>query len=262
MELKIIFIAFSENSLGRRILIGLINQGNKPIHVFMASEKAFANFRKNGIKRYIKLHGYINLIWRMYYRLTLRKDIKAKSLENNDSLKKSLKDKCAEFKIPLGYFDNINEDHFVKILTELKPDLIVLGGAPIIKEKVLNIPSIAVLNSHPGILPDAKGMDVVAHSIIHDIPLGVTVFKVDSGIDSGPVLKTRYLEVSTKRKKLHELEALIEDLASDTMLESVRKISTGEYFFEQQKSQGTIFRALNISSYKQVIKKLESGNNS
>lgn len=255
--MKIIFVAFSENSLGRRILNGLINQRDTPEIVFMASDNAFKKFRKNGIKRYIKLHGYLNLLWRVYYRLTLRKDLKNHSLASDPNLKISIKEKCRISSIPLEFFDNINNDDFVNILKSHNPDLIVLGGAPLIKEKVINLPRIGVLNSHPGILPQAKGMDVVAHSIINDIPLGVTVFKVDAGIDSGPILLIRSLKLSIAGKQLHEIEAMVEELASESMLEAIRIVKSESYHFEPQNSDGTIFRALNYVTYKKVLEKLK-----
>jgi folate-dependent phosphoribosylglycinamide formyltransferase PurN len=260
--MKIIFVSFSENSLGRRILNGLIEQGDTPEIVFMASESAFKKFRKNGIKRYIKLHGYLNLFWRVCYRLTLRKDLKNDSLAGDANLKISIMEKCKSANLPLGFFDNINNDDFVSILRSHHPDLIVLGGAPLIKEKVINLPRIGVLNSHPGILPQAKGMDVVAHSIINDIPLGVTVFKVDAGIDSGPILLIRSLKRSIVGKQLHEIEAMVEELASESMLEAVRIVKSGNYHFEPQNSIGNIFRALNYVTYKKVLKKLNNGYNS
>jgi folate-dependent phosphoribosylglycinamide formyltransferase PurN len=262
MSLKIVFVAFSENSLGRRILSGLIKQDNVPIHVFMASSYAFSKFRKNGIKRYIKLHGYFNLIWRIYYRLTLRKDLKTKSLELNNELQVSISEMCRNENIPLGSFDNINHPEFVDVLKKIQPDLIVLGGAPLIKEKVINIPSIGVLNSHPGILPQAKGMDVVAHSIINNIPIGVTVFKVDQGIDSGSILLKKFLNISITNCELHEVEAMVEELANNAMLETVKNIELGNYSFTPQEPGGETFRALNYKSYKLVKRKLEYGNHS
>jgi len=188
--------------------------------------------------------------------------LKNDSLAGDANLKISIMEKCKSANLPLGFFDNINNDDFVSILRSHHPDLIVLGGAPLIKEKVINLPRIGVLNSHPGILPQAKGMDVVAHSIINDIPLGVTVFKVDAGIDSGPILLIRSLKRSIVGKQLHEIEAMVEELTSESMLEAVRIVKTGNYHFEPQNSIGNIFRALNYVTYKKVLKKLNNGYNS
>lgn len=260
--MKIIFIAFSENTLGRRILNGLIEKGNIPNMVFMASNKAFRKFRKNGVKRYVKRNGVLNLIWRVIYRLTLRKDLKDHSLKGDINLRTSIVESCILENIPIRFFDDINSDEFILFLEGLNPDLIVLGGAPLLKEKILNLPRIGIINSHPGILPQAKGMDVVAHSIINKIPLGVTVFKVDTGIDSGPILLKRDLKLSTKGKKLHEIESLVEELAADLMIVAVETIKSGDYRFVEQLPEGKIFNSLKYSTYKKVVKTISDGDNS
>jgi folate-dependent phosphoribosylglycinamide formyltransferase PurN len=251
-DIRIVFVAFSENSLGRRIIKGLLNNGNKPIITFMASAIAFKAFRKNGLKRYYKNNGILNTIWRVYYRLTYRRDVKKSSLNLDQKLNQSIKEVCNTHDIPIDYFNNINESKFVERIALLKPDLIVLGGAPIIKKQVIQLPKIAVLNSHPGILPQAKGMDVVAQSIIDKIPLGVTVFRVDEGIDSGPILLKKYLETDTTGLKLHEIEALVEELSAKAMLESIEIIKSGKYEFIPHSEKGKIYKALDYKKYKFV----------
>jgi folate-dependent phosphoribosylglycinamide formyltransferase PurN len=259
-DIKIVFVAFSENTLGRRIIKGLVDNGDKPISTFMASELALKVFRKNGFERYYKNNGLINTIWRVYYRLTLRRDVKTTSLNLDQKLSQSIKEVCNANDIPINYFNNINETKFVEKIALLKPDLIVLGGAPLIKKQVIQLPKIAVLNSHPGLLPHAKGMDVVAQSILDKIPLGVTVFKVDEGIDSGPILLKKYLEKNITRLKLHEIEALVEELSANAMLESIEIIKSGNYEFVPQTEKGNIYKALNYKKYKLVKALLDKKN--
>lgn len=257
-NLKIIFVAFSENSLGRRIINMMLAKGIAPVHVFMASDEAFKKFRKNGIKRYLKQNGLFNTIWRMYYRLTLRRDVKEVSVQQDENLKKSIKQVCTDNNIPLGYFDNINKADFVEQLKALSPDLIVLGGAPLIKKTIIDLPRIAVLNSHPGILPEAKGMDVVSQSLIDGVPLGATVFKVDEGIDSGPVLLMQYLKEDIKGKKLHEIEAMVEIVSANAMLDGIEMIIKDNYSFTPQEKRGKIYKALSYQTYSKVKRKLST----
>lgn len=256
-NLKIIFIAYSENSLGRRVLSMMLNKGIKPVHVYMASEEAFKKKRKNRIKGYLKQNGFFNTIWRMYYRLTLRKDLKDESLKLNQELKRSIKQMCADENIPLGFFDIINKADFADKMRAKEPDLIVLGGAPLIKKRVIEIPKIAVLNSHPAILPEAKGMDVVSQSIRDGVPLGATVFKVDEGVDSGPIILKKYLDEDIKGKKLHEIEAMVEVVSAEAMIESIEMIINDNYSFTPQEQKGKIYKALNYPTYKKIKKILE-----
>lgn len=251
-KLRIIFIAFSENSLGRNILNNMIEEGITPVHVFMASEEAFKKFRKNGIKRYFKRNGLFNTLWRIIYRLTLRKDVKKGSLEILPSTKYSVLDLCSNHKIGMGKFNNINLPEFAQRLKKLSPDLIVLGGAPLIKKVIIDLPTIGVLNSHPAILPEAKGMDVVAQSIIDNVPLGATVFSVDEGIDSGPIIHQKHMTESIVGKNLQEIEAMVEKTAVEAMQESINKIITGNYTFTPQTGTGKVYRALTFKKYKKV----------
>jgi methionyl-tRNA formyltransferase len=190
--------------------------------------------------------------------LTLRKDIKKDSLRQEEVLKKSIRELCEENEIPLGYFDNINHPDFVEVLSLIQPDLIVLGGAPIIKKPVIEIPRIGILNSHPGLLPAAKGMDVVAHSILDNLPLGVTVFKIDGGIDSGPILLTRYLDFNVKGRKLNEIEAMVENLSAKTMLEALELLNKGTVDFVSQQGGGMLYKSLDYKEYRKVKSILKS----
>lgn len=252
-NLKIVFIAFNENSLGRRIFNGLVKSENPPIHTLMASSKALKKFRKNGIKRYYNQNGLFNTLWRMYYRLTVRRDIRRSSVKLDSSLNISIQELCKKEAIPISFFDNLNDEYFTNQLRQLGPDLIVLGGAPIIKKNIIKIPRIGVLNSHPGVLPFAKGMDVVSQSILEGIPLGATVFKVDEGIDTGSILLTKHLEGGCAGLKLHEIEAKVEELSAIAMLEAIELIANGDYKFIPQIEKGNLFKALDFDKYLKVV---------
>lgn len=253
-NLKIIFIAFSENSLGRRIIQGMLEEGFKPELTLMASDFALNQFRKKGVRRYFKSNGLINTIWRIYYRLTVRKDVREYSIETAKSIEQSIAQTCELNNIKLVKFDDINSQEIISLINSITPDIIVLGGAPILKSKILEIPKIGVLNAHPGILPFAKGMDVVSQSIIDQLPLGTTVFKVDKGIDSGDILLKEYLNIEIKGKKLYEIETKIEELCATTMIKGIRLISENNYSFIPQEKKGKVYRALTLKKYLSVKK--------
>ncbi len=255
--LRIIFIAFNENSLGRRILSNMVYEGIIPLQTLMASPTAVCKYRISSIKRYFQNNDLGNTIWRIIYRLTRCKDVRTTSLKNDPTLNHSIKEFCKKNNIPLDYFDNINHNITKKKIVDLKPDLIILGGAPILKQEIISIPRIAVLNSHPGILPDAKGMDVVAQSILYDIPLGATVFKVNAGIDSGAILLKEYLSEKLHGLKLEEIEAKVEALCSTAMIKGIKMVEKGQFEFHPQNGQGKIFKSLSYNKYKQVKAKLK-----
>ena len=77
----------------------------------------------------------------------------------------------------------------------LEPDLIVLGGSRILRENILKIPTYGVVNVHPGILPKYRGVDVIRWAIYNKDKVGVTVHFVDSGVDTGRIIKSEIIDV-------------------------------------------------------------------
>ena len=90
--------------------------------------------------------------------------------------------------------------HLEALGTQL--DLVVLGGTRIIRGKILEFPKYAVLNSHPGLLPDCRGSASPAWSVYHDIKVGSSTHFCDPGIDTGNLLLKR--EVPVKRGMTYE----------------------------------------------------------
>lgn len=89
-----------------------------------------------------------------------------------------------------------NSNECVEILHKLSPDLIVLRGCGIIKNRILDIPTIGVINPHYAKLPDFRGMDVTEWSIITRTESAVSVHTVNEGVDTGVVLKSRLIDVN------------------------------------------------------------------
>ncbi len=90
-----------------------------------------------------------------------------------------------------------NGEDSIRILRELAPDLIVLGGSRILRPPVINIPRIGVLNAHPGLLPAYRGVDVIHWALHNGDPLGVTVHFVNAGVDTGAIVARQGFEVNS-----------------------------------------------------------------
>ncbi|HVR32572.1 MAG TPA: formyltransferase family protein [Acidimicrobiia bacterium] len=122
---------------------------------------------------------------------------------------------------------DINSEESRRLLESLSPDVVVLGSSRILKPPVIEIPTWGVLNAHPGLLPAYRGVDVIHWALRNGDPLGVTVHRVDAGIDTGPILARRTYEIepgdtvgSIKRRAFA--------LAGDMMADVVRRIAADE----------------------------------
>ena len=89
-----------------------------------------------------------------------------------------------------------------------QPDLVVSAGfLKILGPAFLDRFADRVLNSHPALLPAFPGLHAVAEALAHGVRVtGATVHLVDAGVDTGPILAQRAVEVlpSDTEGVLHE----------------------------------------------------------
>ncbi|MCJ7746292.1 MAG: methionyl-tRNA formyltransferase, partial [Desulfobacterales bacterium] len=80
---------------------------------------------------------------------------------------------------------------------KLQPDLAILAFVTdIIPEKLLTVPSLGTICYHPSILPRHRGASAINWAIIQgDTRTGLTIFWVDKGIDTGPILLQKEIEI-------------------------------------------------------------------
>ena len=82
--------------------------------------------------------------------------------------------------------------------TNLKPDLNIMAYVTsLIPEPVLNYPRLGTVQYHPSLLPKHRGGSAINWAIINgEAKAGVTIFWPDRGIDTGPILLQREVEIS------------------------------------------------------------------
>ncbi|WP_211748120.1 phosphoribosylglycinamide formyltransferase [Paenibacillus sp. Marseille-Q4541] len=106
------------------------------------------------------------------------------------------------------------EQEIVEKLNNLKIDLIVLAGymrllTPVIVEAYAG----RLINIHPSLLPAFPGKNAIGQALDYGVTLtGITVHFVDGGMDTGPIIAQRAVEISasdtpeTLSESIHELE--------------------------------------------------------
>ncbi|MDP2708748.1 MAG: methionyl-tRNA formyltransferase [bacterium] len=72
----------------------------------------------------------------------------------------------------------------------LQPDLIIVAAySQLIPDKILNIPKFGCLNLHASLLPKYRGAAIIQAAILNgDEQTGLTIIKMDQGLDTGPIL--------------------------------------------------------------------------
>ncbi len=116
------------------------------------------------------------------------------SLNDHKSRNKSgriyLDEIAAETQTPLYKLSHINDQDVAAVLKEYRIDwLFIIGWSQIASPQLLNVPTMGVIGAHPTLLPEGRGRAAIPWTIIKGLrKTGVTFFKMDEGVDTGPIL--------------------------------------------------------------------------
>ena len=117
----------------------------------------------------------------------------AMTLPDDKALSKSgrvsIDDFCSLRNIPLLKSSHVNNQEVVDRLRLAELDwLFIIGWSQIASPDVLNAPRHGVLGMHPTLLPEGRGRASIPWAILKDLDkTGVTLFKMDQGVDTGPI---------------------------------------------------------------------------
>lgn len=107
-------------------------------------------------------------------------------------------------------------------LTALQPDLGVLADyGQIIPRPVLDLPPHGILNVHPSLLPRHRGATPIPATIASgDDRAGVTIIRMDDGIDTGPIVARQSWPL-TGTERTPDLEAHAAREAAELLIRTV-----------------------------------------
>lgn len=128
--------------------------------------------------------------------------------------------------------ENINSELAYRFTAKHNPDLILVSGTRLVKEKMFNTkPSIGILNLHTGLSPYVKGGPnctnwCIANKDFHLI--GNTIMWIDKGIDTGNILTTEFTPLNGN-ENLFEIHMKVMEHAHNLYLNSVKFLNSGNY---------------------------------
>jgi methionyl-tRNA formyltransferase len=95
--------------------------------------------------------------------------------------------------LPVFQPERARDDKFIAELRALQPDLIVVVAyGQILPPAILNLPRHGCLNVHTSLLPKYRGAAPIQWAIANgDMETGVTLMKMDVGLDTGPIISQR-----------------------------------------------------------------------
>jgi phosphoribosylglycinamide formyltransferase 1 len=118
-------------------------------------------------------------------------------------------------------------------LAERDVGLVVLAGyMRLLSEAFLSRFPNRVINVHPALLPAFRGLDAIQQALDYGVKVfGVTVHFVDQGVDSGPVILQRAIELpdAADAEAVHDL---LRPLEHELLPEAIRLIARGAVSFD------------------------------
>ena len=193
LVMKIVILA--TESLTSNFLINSLSKENR-LNVFFEKKVSKKVFWGNRIKKLgiSKVIGQVLfLIFSLFLQTLSTNKIKNLIGEENYRINKSKN-------VSIDYIDSVNSEITISNLQNLKPDLVILNGTRIISKKVLVSIKALFINTHCGITPKYRGVHGGYWAVYNgDLEnFGVTIHKVDSGVDTGDILYQEKVKYDSK----------------------------------------------------------------
>jgi phosphoribosylglycinamide formyltransferase-1 len=113
-------------------------------------------------------------------------------------------------------------------LESLGCELVVLAGyMQLLSDGFVRRFANRIINVHPALLPSFPGLDAIGQAVAHGVRVtGVTVHFVDEGVDTGPILMQRPIEL-TYTRPVHEVTAEIHAVEHELLPRAIELIAEG-----------------------------------
>ena len=176
--------------------------------------------RESFIKKAVKTKKIFGTSFFLYYSF---------KLIHNLIFKQSLKNFLIQNKIPIIKIKgSINSKYNIESLKNYSPDLILsILGNQIFKQPLINLAPKGCINLHSAFLPKYRGLMPTFWVLKNkEDYTGVSVFFVDEGIDSGPIIVQEKIKIGNKTQ--HQLIRETKKKGMDLIIKAINMINNDE----------------------------------
>lgn len=174
---------------------------------------------------------------------------------------------CAAHSIPIFKINHINDDEVTESIRAHEIDwLFIIGWSQIASSELINSPRKGVIGMHPTLLPEGRGRASIPWAIIKGLDkTGVTMFKMDEGVDTGQILSQYEIPIAewetscTLYKKVNAAhEVLIakiwEDLKNDNIQLIVQDETKASYWEGRTPVDGLINSSMSLTEVDRLVR--------
>ena len=149
-----------------------------------------------------------------------------------------------------------NSEECAELVRRYDLDVGVILGARILKPIVIEPFKVGVLNMHPALLPENRGLDNLKWAILKDIKQGVSCHLIDATIDRGNLIVRQEIDVYPD-DSLVDIFLRIKNLELTLMVESLRILDSGKRDFPPV-GEGTYFKAVPEEEEQHLMARFEA----
>jgi len=147
-----------------------------------------------------------------------------------------------ELGIPVIQPEKLKQPEAFQQLQDWNPDLIVVAAfGQILRQNVLDLPKYGCLNIHASLLPRHRGAAPIQAAILAgDAETGITIMKMDAGLDTGPMLRQRAIPIAVGETGGSLFEKL-KQLGGELLLETIPDYISGKLMPIPQPVEGATY---------------------
>jgi methionyl-tRNA formyltransferase len=124
---------------------------------------------------------------------------------------------------------SLRGDAVVQELKSLRPDLlVVVAYGLLLPRQVLDVPGLGCLNIHASLLPRWRGAAPIQRALLAgDMTTGVTIMLMDAGLDTGPILLQRPIDIESDATA-GALQGRLAKLGAQALVETLERWPRGD----------------------------------
>jgi methionyl-tRNA formyltransferase len=141
----------------------------------------------------------------------------------------AVKEVAAEAGVRIYQPESMKSDAALDFFAQTKPDaVVIIAYGQIIPRRLLEIPRLGWMNLHASLLPKYRGAAPIAWAVINgEKKTGLTTMRLDPGLDTGPILLQREVEIG-EEETAPELAGRMAEAGAPLVTESLIRWDRGE----------------------------------
>ncbi len=207
--------------------------------------------KKDLFKNRVKRIGFIKVAGQVMFSILVVPFLKRKAIQRKAELVKKYSLDDTRFGIAnTSRISSVNEDACKQFLQQIQPDIVVVNGTRIISKKILQCTNAIFINMHVGITPWYRGSHGGYWALYNNDAsnFGTTIHLVDTGVDTGGVIKQVFAKPD-KMDNFTTYAVLQIAVGIEALKSSLSEVISGNYKIKKNIEKGTMYYQPTIWQY-------------